>query len=117
MLLAGHLAVPSTHRTGAPKLRPLTVRPLWYPVLVVTQKKGRASRLWAMLIARIYEALPLPCPRCGQPLKIISFIAEPKTVGRIFEHLGQPSEPPPIAPARGPPQEEFDLVDWEPGCD
>ncbi len=70
-----------------------------------------------MLIARIYEALPLLCPRCGQPMKIIAFITEPETVAGILEHLGQPSEPPPIAPARGPPQEEFDLVDWDPGWD
>ena len=77
----------------------------------------RASRLWAMLIARIYEALPLLCPHCGQPLKIISFITAPKTVGRILEHLGLPATPPPIAPARGPPQGEFDLVEWDPDWD
>lgn len=73
-----------------------------------------AQLIGHVLIARIYEALPLLCPRRGQPMKIVAFITEPKTVVGILEHLGQPSEPPTIAPARGPPQEEFDLVDWEP---
>jgi len=50
-------------------------------------------------------------------MKIIAFITEPETVVGILEHLGQPAEPPPIAPAHGPPQEEFDLVDWDPGWD
>ena len=52
----------------------------------------RASYLWAMLIARIYEALPLLCPRCNHPMKIIAFITEPSPVSRILKHLGVPTE-------------------------
>lgn len=29
---------------------------------------------WAMLLARIYDALPLLCPRCGGAMRIIAFI-------------------------------------------
>jgi len=47
------------------------------------EKPRRASYLWAMLIARIYEALPLLCPRCGSPMKIIAFITDPASLSRI----------------------------------
>jgi hypothetical protein len=55
-------------------------------------KTRRASYLWAMLIARIYEALPLLCPRCGHSMKIVAFITEPQSVRRILKHLGEPTE-------------------------
>lgn len=69
--------------------------------------------MWAMLLARIYEVMPLLCPRCGSPLRVISFITEPKVIRKILLHLGQPTEPPPLSPARGPPQEEFEFFDPE----
>jgi hypothetical protein len=64
--------------------------------------RSRASRLsWAMLIARIYEAvLPLLCPRCAAPMRIVAFITQPAVIDRILTHLGQPLEPPAISPAR-----------------
>ena len=63
-----------------------------------------ASRyLWAMLLARIYEALPLSCPICHSQMRIIAFINDPGTVGKILDHIGEPTQPPRIAPARGPP--------------
>ena len=77
-------------------------------------KPRRASYLWAMLIARIYEALPLLCPRCNHPMKIIAFITEPSSISRILKHLGVPTEPPPLQPARAPPQQDFDFIDPEP---
>jgi hypothetical protein len=62
-----------------------------------------ARYLWAMLIARIYEAFPLLCPKCGGTMKIIAFIDEGETIREILAHLGEPVDPPRIAPARGPP--------------
>jgi len=64
--------------------------------------RSRASRLsWAMLIARIYEAaLPLLCPHCASPMRIVACITQPVVIDRILTHLGQPVEPPPIIPAR-----------------
>jgi hypothetical protein len=54
-----------------------------------------------MLIARIYEAaLPLLCPRCASPMRMVAFITQPAVINRILTHLGQPVEPPPISPAR-----------------
>lgn len=47
---------------------------------------------WAMLLARIYEALPLVCPRCGSAMRIIAFITNASDVKRILEHIGEGSE-------------------------
>lgn len=62
-----------------------------------------AASLWAMLIARIYEVLPLVCPQCGGELKIVAFLTETDPIQRILIHIGEPSTSPPIAPARAPP--------------
>jgi hypothetical protein len=35
--------------------------------------------------------------------KLLAFLTEPRTVRRILEHLELPAEPPPITPARAPP--------------
>jgi len=90
----------------------------------------RLSMMWAMLIARIYETLPLLCPRCGEPqggvpteaeiepigmasvgCKIISFITEPEPINKILRHIGEPTEPPPLSPARAPPQCDLEFYD------
>jgi hypothetical protein len=47
---------------------------------------------WAMLLARIYEALPLVCPRCGSAMRVIAFITNASDVRRILEHIGEASE-------------------------
>ena len=56
--------------------------------------------------------------QCAHPLP---FITEEPTVLAILTHLGEPVEPPPISPCRGPPlwetfdqEVEFDLVHPEP---
>ncbi len=56
-----------------------------------------------MLLARIYEAFPLVCPICHAQMRIIAFIDEADTVKKILEHIGESTQPPRIAPARGPP--------------
>ena len=42
-----------------------------------------AARCWALLLVRIYECLPLQCPRCGEPMRIIAFILEPPVIERM----------------------------------
>jgi hypothetical protein len=64
---------------------------------------------WAMLLARIYEALPLVCPRCGSAMRVIAFITHAADIKRILEHIGEASEPPPVSPSRAPPEEEFEF--------
>ncbi|MDS4014353.1 transposase, partial [Accumulibacter sp.] len=74
----------------------------------------RAARYaWALLLARIYEVFPLVCPRCGGEMRIIAFITDACAVREILSHLGEPTSPPPIAPARGPPL--WEMTDAEQG--
>ena len=72
---------------------------------------------WAALIARLSLALPLVCPRRGADRRIRAFITETVPVRRILSHIGEPIEPPRIAPARGPPAWDDPPVDpvpdWE----
>lgn len=64
---------------------------------------GLSQRLWAMLMAHIYEAYPLACPICHAAMRITAFINERTTVKKILAHIGESSQPPRIGPARGPP--------------
>jgi len=79
-----------------------------------THQKPRShdtSRIaWAKLMARLGEEFPLQCPACGGDIRLISFITEPGPIRKILTHLGEPLEPPPIAPARGPPTDWGELV-------
>jgi hypothetical protein len=52
---------------------------------VATRRELR--RRWASLIRRIYEVDPLTCQRCGQAMRILSFITERPVVLRILRHL------------------------------
>jgi len=68
-----------------------------------TPHHAAARYLWAMLLARIYEVLPLCCAFCGAEMRIIAFITDPPAVRQILQHLGEPTRSPRFAPARGPP--------------
>ena len=76
------------------------------PTPELAPPKRAAHYLWAVLIARIYEVSPLLCPICGGQIRIIAFITHSADIRQILEHVGANSEPPRIAPARGPPLRE-----------
>ena len=42
--------------------------------------------------------------------RLIAFITESGPIGKILTHLGEPLEPPPVSPARGPPTDWGELV-------
>jgi hypothetical protein len=44
-------------------------------------------------------------------MRIVSFLTDPPVVRQILEHLDLPVRPPPLAPARGPPQHQLLSVD------
>jgi len=67
-----------------------------------------------MLLARLFESLPLVCPNCGADMRIVAFITEAAPVQRILKHVGEPPEPPRISPARGPPAWDDPPVDLGP---
>jgi hypothetical protein len=56
------------------------------------------------------EEFPLECPACGGDIRLIAFITKPGPIRKILTHLGEPLEPPPLAPARGPPSDWGELV-------
>ena len=85
-----------------------------------TEEKPRRAvshYLWAMLLARIYEAFPLSCPICHAQMRIIAFINEAGDVRKILDHIGESSQPPRIAPARGPPLWELAEASAQAGND
>jgi len=47
---------------------------------------------WAVLLARIYEILPLLCPACGGSMSILAFLTDPPVVSAILLHL-EPGPP------------------------
>jgi hypothetical protein len=57
-------------------------------------------------MARVGEEFPLECPGCGGDIRLIAFITDSGLIRKILTHLGEPLEPPPVSPARGP------LADW-----
>jgi hypothetical protein len=63
----------------------------------------RRAFTWSKLIARVYEDDPLRCRRCGNEMRIVSFITQPSVIKGILAHIGAPTTPPPIRPARAPP--------------
>jgi len=65
---------------------------------------------WAKLMARVGEEFPLECPNCGGDIRLIAFITESGPIRKILTHLGEPLEPPPVSPARGPPTDWGELV-------
>jgi hypothetical protein len=78
---------------------------------------ARAARYhWAILLARLFATFPLLCPQCGAELHLIAFVTGAEPVARILTHLGEPAEPPRIAPARRPPAWDDwlePLPDWD----
>jgi hypothetical protein len=60
---------------------------------------------WASLLRRVYLEDVLACP-CGGRRRILADITDPDLIGAILEHLGLPTEPPPVARARSPSFEE-----------
>jgi hypothetical protein len=71
--------------------------------------RSAAVRMWAALLARIYEVIPLVCPNCKAEMRLIAFITERSSIEQMLTHLGEPTLPPPIAPARAPPGRATDV--------
>jgi hypothetical protein len=89
--LNADVTVAAWDRAGLERLLRYCARPIF------------AASLWAMLIARIYEVFSLVCPQCGGELMIVAFLTEADPIQRLLIHIGEPSTPPRIIPARAPP--------------
>jgi hypothetical protein len=58
------------------------------PRAPASNARSPARYLWAMLLARLFESLPLVCPNCGADMRIIAFITEAAPVEQILLALG-----------------------------
>jgi len=65
--------------------------------------------------ARLLYRFPKPTPD-GRTEIILAFLTDPPVLSAILLHLDLPHRPPPLAPARGPPQRDF-LLDQTPSFD
>ncbi len=61
---------------------------------------------WAELMKRVFLVDVLTCPHCGGPRRLLAFILKPSVIERILSHLGLPTEPPKVYPARASPEQE-----------
>ena len=111
----GVLAPNSPLRAAITALAPAAA-PTPPPTAEPAQRRAARSA-WARLLARIYEVFPLGCPLFGAQMRIIAFITDGPTVRDILAHRGEPTAPPRIAPARGPPLWEAAAADRDPAAD
>jgi hypothetical protein len=46
----------------------------------------------------------------GGDIRLVAFIIDPGPIRKILMYIGEPVEPPPVSPARGPPTDWGELV-------
>jgi hypothetical protein len=46
-----------------------------------------------LLLARLFESLPLVFPSCGADMRIIAFVTEAADLKRVLPHSGGPASP------------------------
>jgi hypothetical protein len=77
-----------------------------YPEQTVSVRQSRAAprttavsqetaRVWARLLAKVYEVDALRCNRCGSPMKVLALITDPQQCRRILLHLIKTGAAPP----------------------
>jgi len=62
---------------------------------------------WARLLKRVFNIDVSICPKCTKKMRIIAAIEDPNVIKKILDHLGLPSAPPRLYPARGPPIQDY----------
>ncbi len=58
---------------------------------------------WAELLKRCFAIDVLACPRCGGRMRLVALVTEAASVRRFLRGLGESTDAPARAPARGPP--------------
>jgi len=72
------------------------------------ERVARGHR-WAELMRRVFKKDVLRCPRCDGRLQLVATIVEGHVIREILAAIGLSARPPPLAPARGPWQQDLDL--------
>jgi hypothetical protein len=62
---------------------------------------------WPELMRRVFGFEVLRCKVCRSRRRLVAMITERSVIARILAHLGLDTDPPPIQPARAPPQLEL----------
>lgn len=80
--------------------------------------RNAVRHVWALLLARIDEVVPLVFPKCGGDLLIVAFMNEGPVIRGCLGHLGKPTSALSLAPPRGPPLWALSVTDpqqaeWE----
>jgi hypothetical protein len=65
-----------------------------------TSRPRRKTLPWADLLRRVFALDVLVCPTCLGPMTVIAYLTDPNVLCKILRHLGLPTEPPPLTPAR-----------------
>jgi hypothetical protein len=60
-----------------------------------TAVSQETARVWARLLAKVYEVDALRCNRCGSPMKVLALITDPQQCRRILLHLIKTGAAPP----------------------
>jgi hypothetical protein len=74
------------------------------------QSRWRQRMRRSDLFKRAMGLDALECPRCRGRLEPIAEILDPGAAGKILRFMGLPDTPPRLAPARSPPQQDFDFA-------
>jgi hypothetical protein len=60
-------------------------------------------RPWSQLMRRAFAIDVEQCARCGARLRLRALVTAAQSIERFLRHIGEPTEPPTLSPARGPP--------------
>jgi len=73
-----------------------------------TRGQSKNRLLWSALLARTFGLNLELCPNCGKKMRIVAALTDRDSVRRYLEGVGLSADIPSLAPARAPPQMEFD---------
>jgi hypothetical protein len=60
-------------------------------------------RPWAELMKRAFAIDVDTCEKCGARMRLRALITAAESIERFLRRIGEPTDPPPLSPARGPP--------------
>ena len=69
---------------------------------------------YSVLLARVFPSGLGACEKCGGQMRLVACGDSPTAIKRILTHLGLATEAPKKAPARSPPELEFEFADTSP---
>ena len=106
--------IPRTTKVETPPVSTEAVVSERAEIIAELARPGRLD--WAALLKRVFAVDVLECEECGGPMRVLAFLTDTEVTEHILNHLGLPTAPPALAPARDPPEAEGAKRD-EPGTE